>query len=376
MSQPELRRVGVEELEDLAVGAAVLGTGGGGDPHIGAVMAAEAVRRRGPVELVPLDALDDDDLIICSSGMGAPTVIIEKVPDGQEMVRSFRALEGRLGRRARAVMSVEAGGLNSTLPFVTAAELGLPVVDADGMGRAFPELQMMTPTIFGHQASPAALADERGNVVIYDAVDNHWLERLARVHCIEFGSTAYVASYPLTAAQARQAMIPGTISLCLRIGRAIREARASQRDPVDAVLAETGGFRLFLGKVVDVSRRTTAGFARGEALFEGLDEDQGRRFVVRFQNEHLVAAELGVGETHLPGAPAGERVLCSVPDLITLLDAENGSPITTEALRYGFRIQAVAIPCDWRWRLPEGLRLAGPRAFGYDFEYVPVENLI
>src|SRR5690606_17311745 len=135
-------------------------------------------------------------LIICSSGMGAPTVIIEKVPDGQEMVRSFRALEGRLGRRARAVMSVEAGGLNSTLPFVTAAELGLPVVDADGMGRAFPELQMMTPTIFGHQASPAALADERGNVVIYDAVDNHWLERLARVHCIEFGSTAYVASYP------------------------------------------------------------------------------------------------------------------------------------------------------------------------------------
>ena len=41
-------------------------------------------------------------------------------------------------------MPIEAGGVNSLLPLALAARLGLPVIDADGMGRAFPELQMVT----------------------------------------------------------------------------------------------------------------------------------------------------------------------------------------------------------------------------------------
>ncbi|HEX6989205.1 MAG TPA: hypothetical protein VF282_07005, partial [Bacillota bacterium] len=115
----------------------------------------------------------------------------------------------------------------------------------------------------------------------------------------------------------------------------------------------------------------------GEAWFDGTDHDEGRRFVVRFQNEHLTASEVDAGGGAGAGHPAGagERLLCSVPDLITMLDAENGTPITTEALRYGLRVQVVAIPCDWRWRLPAGLGIAGPRAFGYDYDYVPVEQL-
>ena len=51
-----------ENIEDIAIGAAVLGSGGGSNPYIGKLMAREAIRQYGPVELYTLDELDDDDL--------------------------------------------------------------------------------------------------------------------------------------------------------------------------------------------------------------------------------------------------------------------------------------------------------------------------
>ena len=39
-------------------------------------------------------------------------------------------------------MPVETGGINSFAPLIAGAKVGLPVMDADGMGKAFPELQV------------------------------------------------------------------------------------------------------------------------------------------------------------------------------------------------------------------------------------------
>ncbi|MDB4895678.1 MAG: hypothetical protein JWN15_1940, partial [Firmicutes bacterium] len=168
------------------------------------------------------------------------------------------------------------------------------------------------------------------------------------------------ASYPMTGRQLKEAVIPGTMTLCQEIGRAIKRANREKTDPIRAVLDITGGFRLFKGKVIDVRRATVKGFARGEAVIEGVGPDAGQTCRVQFQNEHLVAM-------------TEQGVLASAPDLITLLDAESGEPITTEGLRYGFRVEVLGIPCDKRWRTPKGLELVGPQYFGYDFPYVPVE---
>jgi len=64
------------------------------------------------------------------------------------------------------------------------------------------------------------------------------------------------------------------------------------------------------------------------------------------------------------------------PDLIMSLDMESGSPVTTEGLKYGARIVVVGMPCAPQWRTPEGLAVVGPRAFGYDIDYVPVEQRV
>jgi uncharacterized protein len=355
-----VRRVGEAELDDLAIGAAVLGTGGGGNPYIGMLLAKQAIRAHGPVELVSLDEVDDDALVVPSAMMGAPTVMVEKLPRGDEVIRAFETLGGYLGRPITHTVSIEAGGLNSTTPFAVAARMGIPLVDADGMGRAFPEIQMVTPTMFGVSATPMALADEKGNTALLETIDNRWTERFARSVTIDMGCTAMIALYSLSGSQAKESLVAGTLSLAEELGRLLRETRSAHGDPIAAVVDRLDGFRIFTGKIADVARRTEAGFARGDARIEGVGGDGGSVLELRFQNEHLVAVRDG-------------EIVASVPDLIIVLDAETGEPITTEELRYGYRVAVVATPCDARWRTDAGLELAGPRYFGYEVDYVPVE---
>jgi DUF917 family protein len=268
-----------------------------------------------------------------------------------------------LGRKIDATMSAEAGGANSTVPFIVAARLGLPLVDADGMGRAFPEIQMVTFTLHGISATPMAMADEKGNSTILHTIDNRWTETFARSITIDMGCTAMIALFPSTGKQIKEAAVPGTISLAEKIGRTIREAREQGEDIIPAVLRVTGGYQVFRGKVIDVHRRTETGFARGEANMEGIDEHAGSSLTIRFQNEYLVARR-------------GKETIVTTPDLITILDAETGEPITTEGMRYGFRVVVLGLPCNPKWRTPAGLDLVGPRYFGYDIDYVPVEERV
>ncbi len=358
-----MRQITDDALEEIALGAAVLGTGGGGDPYIGKLMARSAMRTHGAVDLLDAAELADDDLVVPTAMMGAPTVMVEKIPRGDEIVAAFKALEKYLGQPVRATMSAEAGGLNSTTPFTVAATLGIPLVDADMMGRAFPELQMTTSTLSGISASPMAIADEKGNHAIINTVGNKWTETFARTLTVDMGCSAMIALYAMTGKQVKETCVVGTISLIGRIGAAIQRARADHTDPVAAVLASTGGFQIWHGKVGDVQRRTVAGFARGEAAISGIGPHEGRTLRIEFQNEFLIAR--ADGET-----------LVTTPDLITVLDAETGEPITTEGLRYGFRVVVIAMPCDPRWRTEGGLALVGPGYFGYDTTYVPIEERI
>ncbi|MFO7547080.1 MAG: DUF917 domain-containing protein [Trueperaceae bacterium] len=358
-----MRIIQAEDLDDVATGAAVLGTGGGGDPYIGKLMAKQAIAQHGPVRLIGVDELADDAIVVPAAMMGAPTVMVEKIPAGDELTVAFKKLEAYLGKPIDAVLCGEAGGLNSTTPFIVAAETGLPLVDGDGMGRAFPELQMVSFTMHGVRATPMVMADDKGNSVVLNTVDNRWTERLARAATIEMGGSALIAFYAMDGATAKRAVLRGTVSKAQDIGRALRRAHAEKRDGVEAVREHLGAFRIFDGKIVDVSRRTVGGFARGEAVIDGLDANDGTRCRIEFQNEFLVAQ-------------TDDRVLATTPDLITVLDADDGSPITTESLRFGFRVVVLGIPCDPQWRTEAGLALVGPDYFGYDIPYVPVEHRV
>ncbi|KTR79249.1 hypothetical protein NS234_00270 [Microbacterium oxydans] len=338
-------------IDGLARGAAVLGTGGGGDPYIGALLARQALAA-GEVTVVGLDEVPDDALVLFVAMMGAPTVMVEKLPSLAEVVEPVKALSIHLGRPITHIACAEVGGVNSTIPIAAAAALGLPLVDADGMGRAFPELQMVLPTLYGVTASPLAFSDEKGNTGVLQTVDNSWTERIARVACVEMGCSVMISGFSMSGSAARESLVAGSLSRCIEIGERITAARDAKTDPVDGVVDLLGGRELFDGKVVDVHRATTAGFARGRARIDG---DGGATLTLQFQNEHLVAEADGV-------------VLATTPDLIMVLDGESGEPITTEALRYGQRVRVIAAPADERWHSQAALAMVGPGYFGYDMD--------
>jgi DUF917 family protein len=354
-----VRRLDETNLRALAVGCAILGAGGGGDTKVGLLWALNAVREHGPVPVVDLDELGDDQLVMPCGGIGAPTVGIEKIDRGDEVLRIRPYVEELWGKSVVALLAAEIGGTNGMAPAAWGAVAGLPVVDADGMGRAFPEVPQVTMAVAGISPNPAVMTDERGNVVIFRSIDGHWMERMERALAVEFGGQASSSEYQMTVAQAKTATVRGSVSLAVRIGQVLADA---EHDAVAALAETIGAVVVIAGKVVDVERRTTAGFVRGQVTIEGLGDDAGRTLRLEIQNENLVALE-------------GEVVHAMVPDIITVIDTEVGSAIQTERVRYGQRVSVIAFPCDPIWRTDAGLALAGPRAFGYDLDYVPVEEL-
>jgi hypothetical protein len=346
-------------LRAMARGCAVLGAGGGGDPYIGLMQALQAAEDYGPAALVGLDELDEDGLIMPCGMIGAPTVSIEKILNGDEGIRLREYLERMTAARVAALMPAEIGGSNGLVPVAWAARLGLPLLDADGMGRAFPEVPQVAMHLAGISPSPAVMTEERGNVLAFRAISGNWIERLERTAAMEFGGNAASTEYALTVAQARSATVHDSVSLAIEIGTTLSAASA---DPVSALISAVGAFRLVTGKVADVERHTTRGFVRGSVIVAGLGEDTDRLLRLELQNENLVALERG-------------RVLASVPDLITVLDTESADAIPTERVRYGQRVTVISFACAPVWRTEPGIAVAGPRAFGYDFDYRPVEEL-
>jgi len=356
-----MRLLQVEDMRDLAVGAAILGTGGGGDPYIGMLLAEQVIREYGPVRMIGLDELKDDDFGASVAYVGAPVVMIEKLMGVADMVKAFKALERYMGRTLTAVVSAEIGGANSIVPVGVAAALGIPLLDADGMGRAFPEIPLVIWTLHGLSATPMTMADEKGNSIVIETIDNHWTERFARSVATDMGAVASTALYPASGPDLRRASVPGSVSRVIQIGKAIREAQAAHRNTVEAALEVTGGVRLFKGKITDVLRRILGGYARGECTIEGLGDFKGQKMAIHFQNENLIAY-------------VNETPVAVVPDLITVLDSDTGEAVTTEHLRYGYRVDVIGIPCYHEWRTPEGIALGGPGHFGYDVQYTPVER--
>jgi len=357
-----MRKIGIPEIEDIARGAALLGAGGGGDPYIGKLVAIDAVNACGPVTLLSPDEVPDDALVVPFAMMGAPTVLCEKLVGGNEYKALFDIVESHLGKKVFATMPMEAGGLNSLFPVAAAARLGLPLIDCDGMGRAFPELQMVTFTIGGISASPMALADEKGNTVIFDTITNKWSEELARAVTMSCGGAVAVTLYNLTGKQLKEFGVKGIVTRSEKLGAAMRNVKnVTDKTPEEAFLEFSEGIKLFKGKIVDVLRETRGAFNYGKVVVEGTGECKGHSAFVEFQNENLAATVDG-------------KIVATAPDLITLVDTETFNPVPTDALKYGKRVMIVGLKCFEMWRSEKGLELVGPRYFGIDTDYEPIET--
>lgn len=352
----------------MARGAVFLGAGGGGDPYVGELFLSQELSEGRRARIIDAAELADDAFVVCIAGVGAPTVLIEHLVSRTTLQRVLEQVEKFYGRRPDALISAEIGGANSMFPLALGSQAGLPVVDGDGMGRAFPHLEMTTFSVYGARASPGFVMDDSGNVVSFDIVNDRLAEDVVRAVATALGSMVYGCFHPMSGAQVKRIAVLGTISQTIEIGRAIREARDRDEGPFAGLLAclsDPAKHRharvLFEGKITDVSHETRDGWHWGRAVI-GNTGDEGDQLTIEIQNEYLVARRNG-------------RTVTVVPDLISVLDAETAEPMTAEMLAYGQRVCVIGYSAAAVMRRPECLAVFGPRMFGLDEDFVAVEEL-
>lgn len=360
-------RIEHSDIADLCTGSVFLATGGGGDPYVSQILVEQTLKQYGPVDLVDLDSIPDDAYVVAIGEVGAPTVSLEQLPIGTEVLAAIDEFEKWVGRKITHIVSFEVGGANSVIPLLAAAVKKIPLIDGDGMGRALPEAQMMTFAIEGVRPTPAVGIDYAGSVVHFDTPDCLLYERQVRSIAMAMGGMIFTAEHPMTGVEAKRAVVPGTIGFALRIGRTLRAnmGNASQIEaPLQDLFAKSdyGDLKhLYSGKIADINRKVIGGFDVGEAVIESISGDSPP-MTLSIKNEFLVATVDG-------------QVRASVPDLITMVDHETSSPINSERVHYGQRVTVFGIGCPPHYRTERALQVVSPRNFNFDFDYIPIEKL-
>jgi len=360
-------RLDEDVLDDLSLGSVFLATGGGGDPYVSLLATRQVLHANGPAEMIPVDELDDDAYVVTIGAVGAPSVSLELLPSVHDAEKALRAYEEHVGRSVDAVVSFEVGGGNSLIPIAAASACGIPVIDGDGMARALPEAQMMTYPISGISPTPALALDYAGNVMTFASETAEAYEHEIRAAAEAMGGMITAVEHPMSGAELKTSVMRGTISFSIELGRLLRERRGNAERllaPLTDLFADSlygQIFPLYTGKVVDYSSSVVAGFDQGQARLEPFDQD-GPAMTIDIRNEFLVAR-------------MGGEVVASVPDLITMLDLETGTPINAERLRYGQRVAVYGVGCPEFYRQPKALAVVEPRCFGFDIDFVPIEDL-
>ncbi len=321
-----MKQLTIDDLIPLARGATILGSGGGGCPGTALLETRYQMEQHGPVQLIDVDELADDALVVPVAFIGAPLVGIERLLRGDEVTNLVRAIESYTGRKVGALMPAEIGGSNALTPIGPAATLGIPVLDADTLGRAFPEMQMTSCNLHGVSPSPTFMADSLGNTHVLLPETPQQAEDQARKMCCEMGMMGMIALYLMDGKEAQRAVVAGTISQAITLGK--------QR---------MAGTTIATGTIIDVEQELSGGFLCGQVSLEG-------GVSIHYQNEYLLAKR-------------GDEVLAATPTILTLFEEESDEPIPCERLRYGLRVQLVAIDAPPIWTTREGLDLVGPDVF-------------
>ena len=353
------------DLEDFIIGATILGTGGGGDPSDGLRMLREVVNSGKTIKVVGIDEVAEPGVFAVPYYVGtvAPNAVVKKpIKIRDPIYTAYNEFIKVIGSDVAGFIATEMGGGNTPVAMYIASMLGKPVIDGDMIGRAAPELLQSTANIVGIPLSPAVVVSETGNIVIikeYGDLDDY--EAIARYISILAGKHAVVIDTPMTKQQAEKAVVRGTISLALKLGRAVRETLEKKGDVALTVAKVLNGWVVFRGIIDRYEWRNEGGFLIGDLLVRGVGRWSGMVFRSWIKNEHIIAF-------------VNDKPIVMPPDLIMVLGHEG--PMTNDKLRVGDEVAIIAAAAPSIWRSDRGLELFGPRHFGFNYDYMPVEELV
>lgn len=321
--------ISASDVATLAAGAALLGSGGGGQTGTASIMLRRQLTEHGAVTLRSLDDIDPEALVICTGAVGSTTVLAERLPSGDEFSAAVFALQHHLGAPVSAVMPLEIGGVNALLAALTAARAGLPLIDADAMGRAYPRMTDTTLSRAGIRAAPTAMADSHGTVQLVLSVRDQTVDELVRRSLPALGGWCAVAGYPAPAQRYRHAVVARSVTRALRMGRDLRHAQSGTGADRTAFVTEHGATVLAAGTVLDVSRHGNRAGSVTVTISDATDTTRTLRLDA--DNEYLLALRDGL-------------VVARTPQPICVLDQRGWSPISPEELTVHQQVEVIALP--------------------------------
>lgn len=370
----------------IATGCNILGSGGGGYPFPTAMRLRQMIRNGDIIRVIDSHDVDDNAVVGGACFGGAPNVFSERLP-ADELLEAQNELMRLYKDPITHLNCLEVGGANGMQSFVvgSSSNLDLPTVDGDYCGRAYPVLWQTTPYVYGDRQPvylPMALSDGNGaSVIVSQAKSDKVVERLLRAALSELGSLAGVAVAPASGAEYKRWAIRNTISQSWRIGRAVHLARLLNGldTMTESIIDECGGPDaakvLWQGKIVSVKRTLRKAHLYGECVIEGEGGDSfNGHVVIPFKNENIAAIKTSprnepTESIALDSEELQGEVLAVVPDLVAVLDAEDGEGIGTQDYRYGQRVTVIGIAASEQWTsTEEGIRIGGPE--GFDMGYL------
>lgn len=369
----------VTQIEDFVRGCTFYGTGGGGDYDQGVDALKKQLEKGNEIGWVDAEELNDSDFSCCPFLMGsiAPetdevkrerTVIYglgdPPLDNTQAMVRAVTHLEKIKGKEVTALVPIELGGGNTAACIAAAAEKGIAVVDGDYTGRAIPEIQQTTPYIFEKELMPITSVDWWENVaVIPEAVNWRMAERIGKmVSAAGYGKCAQ-AGFFFSNKDMKEILIKSTMTECYEVGKAIREAVENNEDPAEAAIAVAGGWIVFRGQVTAKEWKDENGYYWGTHTISGVDEFTGSELKIWFKNENHVSW-------------LNNEAYITSPDMLQVIDRKTGMPYTNNKIEEGMEVTVIAMKAREEFRTERGLFILSAKAFDFDLEYIPVEEIL
>lgn len=368
---------GREDAEDFVRGCTFFGTGGGGSPEYGLRMLLGSLSHHKIVITDP-ESINDNSWTICAYGMGSiaprtPKILeemkslgLERVKVKYKLAEAINDFQDYLGVKIGAIVPLEIGGANTPDPVATAAYMGINVVDGDySGGRAIPEIIQTSPHIAGLKMNPLASVDEWGNrVLIRETVNNLVAEKIGKlVSILAYGNLAGNATYLIKAKRMKRLIARGTLSRALSVGRIIRQVSEEGNDIAKEIAERTEGYLLFKGRIIEKKDEDRDGYYWGMNTLSGIDEFDGHTFKYWYKNENHI--------TYLDG-----KEYVTSPDLICVINLDNSQPLTNPASKVGDRIAIIGYRANKAFRSSKALDVLGPRHFGFNFDYRPIEEVV
>ncbi|WP_374632504.1 DUF917 domain-containing protein [Ferrovibrio sp.] len=365
-----------EDLEDFIRGLTVLGTGGGGRPDAGRAALLPLIEQGGQPCWRPLEGIGDDDLFCSLSGLGSiapvpPMSEEERVAAGYPrqmqaeppMLRALKALEAHLGRKIAGIYPIELGAGNSPMPLAAAMAAGIDMVDCDCAGRAIPEMSQSTIARSGIPFAPAVYADHWGMLMTVSDCNSMLLgERLGKAistvtKAADMKAQLARAAFVVDGRTLKRHALSGGLSQALQLGRAISAARRAGTDATDAAAAAMGGRVVHRGRLVRKSWESREGYMFGDLYIDAADGSKAR---IWLKNEnHIVWID--------------DVPRYTSPDLICVVQAHTAEPYTNTTLPEGIDVAVIVAPAPPQLRTPEAIAALGPRHYGFDLDYLPLE---